>query len=195
MKFDDIVKREGKTDELKRQKKKLELEFNTLKDSYYSEIEINKLKQNMKQNLFEGFKEYFKILGFEILVDRETHSHLGQVEICTARIGDYKVKMYTDSSDKIWLDIQNKKDNNNEIYLLSTNLSKVDEFKSCMQRCASYDLSTFNQLIEVDIKSLKKIIQINKPLEIVYKFNDGQSVDMRKEYKLFEDIIDDIPEK
>lgn len=195
MKFDDIVKREGKTDELKRQKKKLELEFNTLKDSYYSEIKINKLKQNMKQNLFKEFKEYFKILGFEILVDRETHSHLGQVEICTARIGDYKVKMYTDSSDKIWLDIQNKKDNNDEIYLLSTNLSKVDEFKSCMQRCAYYDLSTFNQLIEVDIKSLKKIIQINKPLEIVYKFNDGQSVDMRKEYKLFEDIINDIPEK
>ena len=49
-------------------------------------------------------------------------------------------------------------------------------------------------MLKENISALKKVIEENKPLEIICKFEDGQRMDMFREYKSFEEIIDDIPE-
>jgi hypothetical protein len=73
-------------------------------------------------------------------------------------------------------------------------LSSESEFKSCIDN-NSHSLTDMIELTENDITSLNKIIKDNRPLEVICKFDDGQRLDMFKEYRSFEEIIKDIPEK
>ena len=83
MDFEDIVKRESNSDILNKEKSKLLLELDILKDSFYSESKINGLYNKMKQKLFDGFREFFKSQGFCIKSSRES-SYLGELETLTA---------------------------------------------------------------------------------------------------------------
>ncbi|PJI07651.1 MULTISPECIES: hypothetical protein [Clostridium] len=194
MDFDDIIKRESKTDELKKRFNKLQLEFDVLESNYYSETKINDLKDKMKQKLLDEFKEYFKSKGFSVKSSYEENNFVGNLENRTASIGNYKIIFSISISFRIFLEVQHKNDFKKEEYTLSMDLSSESAFHSCIDN-EYHNITDMIKLLESDISSLQKISEENKPLEVVCKFDDGLNMDMDKEYKSFKDIIEDIPNK
>lgn len=190
MDFDDIIKRESKTDELDRQFKKVQLDFDLLFETFYSESKLNNLKEKMKQKLLKEFENFFKKLGFNVKVSSDS-----KLESKTATLGKYSVEISINKSFTIFLEVQHKNNFGIEEYGLSMDLSSKSEFESCIIENHSYSVSQMIELRKKDIISLNKIIKENKPLEIVCKFEDGQSLDIFKEYTSFEDIIKDIPDE
>lgn len=195
MNFEDIVKRESNSDILNKEKSRLLLKFDMLKDSFYSESKINDLNNKMKQKLFDEFRNFFKSQGFSIKSSRESDSYLGELKTLTATIGSYKIEMSISINYSILIKIQHKNDFGTEKYNLSMDICADCKFDSCMKNNVSYDLPTFIELLKKDTSLIEKAIEENKPFEIACKFDDGQTMDICKEYKSFEEIIIDIPEK
>lgn len=191
MKFDDIVKRESINHELGKEYNMVQLELDMLARTYYNETIISSLKFKMKEKLFTEFREYFKNLGF-ILTNKDD---LYGIKTIVATIGKYKVEISINDSYDIFLNIQHKNDFTKEEYTLSMDISSENQFDSCIKNGYSYNKDELIKLMKEDRKLLSQLIEENKSLEVVCKFNDGQNLNMSKEYRAFEDIIEYIPDK
>ncbi len=201
MEFDGIVEREKITIKKQEQINILKIELEKLinqKNELYPDEKINKEKNNLKNRLFAEFRTYFEQQGFVNISDisEEKNSHVGNLKVITASIGNYKVKMSISDKYSIYLDVQHKNDFGNEEYRLEFDMSSECTVPiSNINPFGKLDLNKYIDNLKEDIENVKEFINKNIPIKIICKFQDGQRVDIFKELSSFDDIIKEIPEK